>query len=233
MKIIINTLILMMLTVQVSATEVMLVGTDPGTRGYRIILAVLEAISEEIGVEFTTQSLPLKRVFSELRANSGGYTGALAHVDGLEKKIVGLIKIPEPYGTVSSVAVARENFNLDGWKSLGELRLCHRAGMKVIESKIVAHKYKSYGLTDLEQGLRFVARNRADVFLTPALLIDKVLQKPEFKDAGLRILEPVLSTHSFYTYMVKGNEELAEKYNNGLKALKANGTYKRILANTK
>ena len=210
----------------------LLIGVDKNSQGYRIAVKLIDTISQKTGDDFVIKYAPMPRLRNEVKKDNSDYAGFPVMMAGFEKLNVNLIKVAEPFIKTPYVAVAQKELPVDGWESLKPYKLTHLRGSKIVEFNLNKTGLKSHPINNVTQALKFVLGGRADIFIIAPLLVMKELQKPQFKDTGLRILKPPIAVFDIYTYFFKEYEEIAERYNKALKEMKADGTYKTIMLTT-
>jgi polar amino acid transport system substrate-binding protein len=202
------------------------------SRGNVIAQAIVKEISNRTGMEIKTIVLPRKRIIHLLANNSDTIDGVLLMYDGLEKENSHLIKISELFLASPIVAVSkRTDIEINGWESLKGYKLAQPQGGKFITKNLSSLGLKAHPLNKPEQGLKFVLAGRADMYLTPPFLVMKLMKKPEFNT--LQLLTPHVAINRYFSYFFKRNADAAQKYLTTLKAIKEDGTYKKILEQTK
>lgn len=75
--------------------------------------------------------------------------------------------------------------------------------------------------------MKFLANDRADIFLTPPTLVIRALKADGL--STLKIKNPPVAVYHFHTYFLEEYSDIAEKYNAALKELKKDEIYMDIL----
>ncbi len=235
MKKLIWFLVLMLFIDQVSAEEIKLIsGLYGDTQGSRIAKRLIETIEQRSGLIFAISDFSLKRSHHIFGTDNGKkYNGALIFLDGVEKTVPNVVKVPEVFIQSPIVAVVvNSNLKVNGWESLKGYKLVHQNGLKIVELFLRKYNLKSHSLRGAEQGLKSIKSRRAEVFVSPSLLVMGTLKKTEFKDKGFKVLKPPIVVCNFYSYFYKPYESIAKTYNEVLKEMKKDGSYEKILTTT-
>ncbi|MCP4757373.1 MAG: amino acid ABC transporter substrate-binding protein [Proteobacteria bacterium] len=206
-----------------------LIGVNEGTDGFRITESLADAIGAHAGTKITIVALPAKRAEALLRQRE--IDGDWSRVDGFEKKIPGLIKISEPLASYPYIAYSvRKDIKIDGWKSLKPYRVAYLRGWKVIDFKLKPIHNKLHPVNNAEHALHFLAAGRADVFINIPFIVGELLKKDEFKNKGIIALQPPIDFLHVYIYLLPKHADLAKRMEAGLKAIKKDGTYDRLMS---
>ncbi len=228
MKFFAGLFMVMLFTAQAFAGEMTLLSAlERENRGYQIGIGIATAVGKRIGIDFIYKDIPNKRLYKLLEQYNGKAHGSLVNLDGLEDKILTIVKVKEPIFASPIVAVASKDFEITGWESLSHYKICHRLGMKIVEQNLATHNLKSHPLSKYESALRFVVNGRADIFLTAPALVVSALEKPEF--STLKILAPPVAVYNFHTYFFKEYADIAEQFSRALIEMKKDGTYQKLL----
>jgi polar amino acid transport system substrate-binding protein len=206
-----------------------LVGVEEGTPGYRITESLAAEVGSRSEIDINIIALPAKR--AKLYLKQGEIDGDWVRVDGYGKDIPGLIKISEPTASHPYNAYSiRNDIQIAGWKSLKPYSVAYPRGWKVIELSLKPFHKDLVPTDSVDSGLSFVAAGRADVFINIPFIVDSYLRKNAEKFKHLKALEPPLAYLHVYTYLLPQFASQAIRMKAALKAMKADGTYERIMS---
>lgn len=194
----------------------------------------LQEISREAfrrtGLEFRLIVQPSER--SLYSANNGEVDGEGLRVAGLGVQYPNLVQVPERYVGISFVAFARDaNIVLDrGWDSLKPHSVAFITGWKMFEANAgVARSVTK--VEQPEQLFRMVDSGRVDLALYTRA--DGIALVQRLGLASVAPLVPSLKDVDMYLYLHRKHEALVPRLAAALRAMKADGTYNRILASIK
>lgn len=191
----------------------------------------LEALSREafrrIGHEFRLVSLPSER--SLHAADAGEVDGEGLRIAGLAEKYPNLIQVPERYIGISFVAFATDpTIRLDaGWDSLKPYRIAFITGWKMFEANAAGAQVVNK-VEQPEQMFRMLEGGRIDLALYT--LADGVMLARGMGLASVRPVRPALKDVDMYLYLNRKHAVLAPQLAAALRAMKADGSYDRILS---
>jgi polar amino acid transport system substrate-binding protein len=191
----------------------------------------LEALSQEAfsraGVNFKLVSLPSER--SLFAANEGEVDGEGLRIAGLASQYPNLVQVPERYIGISFVAFGKDaSVKMDkGWESLKPHSVAFITGWKLFEAN-AANARTVNRVDKAEQMFRMLEGDRVDLALytrADGLALVKSLGL----EGKVSVLSPSLKDVDMYLYLHKKHEALAPKLAQALRAMKADGSYQRIM----
>lgn len=190
-------------------------------------LVVKEALLR-INIKLETVHLPAERGLRD--ANTGISDGEIVRVAGIQKDYPNLIQIPEKVMDMEFIAFSRKIDRLDGgWKGLSNYSVAFINGWKILEAnvprdaeitKVQTHS-QLFNLLDL---------GRADIAIYERWGGQRLIKI--FHIDGAKALQPPLAVRSMHVYLHKKHRNIVPLLDNALKAVKADGTYQKIYANT-
>ncbi len=185
---------------------------------------LLAEAGRRIGRRIDVQALPAERAL--LNANAGVEDGDAMRIAGLSRLYPHLDQVPEVLFEMELVAFAREPLPMDqGWASLEGLEVAVVTGWKIVEANTDPGNCTAVRTPEL--ALDLVARGRADVAVLGRRYGLAVLDAEHH--AALRPLAPPLATLPMFIYLHHRHAALVDPLAEALRAMKADGTYARIL----
>jgi ABC-type amino acid transport substrate-binding protein len=188
---------------------------------------VLEEVSKRIGEPIKLISVPSKRSSSLLKKKE--IHAELARIGEYEKRVPFAIKVEEPIIEVSQHAYS---YNLDipinSWESLRPYRIVALRGSWIVETYMP--DYEVVWVGSMDAAFKFLMRGRADLFIAPSARTDMFLTSTKAHAKGIRRLEPAVHMTQDFTFFNPEYPKLAVRYEEALKAMKADGSYKSILS---
>lgn len=192
--------------------------------------AALEALSLEAGrragVEFRLVGNPSERGLQ--MANQGEIDGEGLRVAGLTAQYPNLVQVPERFIGISFVAFAKDAMiTVDhGWDSLRPHRVAFITGWKMFEAN--AAGARSVTKVDKpEQLFRMLDAGRIDLALYTRA--DGVALVRALGLSSIAPVSPALKDVDMFLYLHRRHEALVPRLAGALRAMKADGTYNRIL----
>ncbi len=158
--------------------------------------------------------------------NAGLLDGELNRIEGMEARFPNLVRVPEPNMVMDFVAFAREQFPINGWESLKNLHIGIVRGWKILENSTQGFPHVILVPTETEL-FSMLQRGRIDIALYDKLTGYEQLRLREF--TGIRHLEPPLVSREMFLYLHVTHTDLAVPVAEALQAMKADGTYPRIV----
>lgn len=188
---------------------------------------VLEEISKRVGEPMKLISVPAKR--SSILLKKKEIDAELARIGEYEEKVSFAIKVVEPIVEVSQHAYS---YNLDivvnSWESLRPYRIVALRGSWIVETYMPDHEVVWVG--SMDAAFKFLMRGRADLFIAPSARTDMFLTSFGDRSKDIRRLEPAVHLTQDFTFFNPEYSKLALRYEEALKAMKADGSYKSILS---
>ncbi|MCB1908956.1 MAG: transporter substrate-binding domain-containing protein [Rhodocyclaceae bacterium] len=192
---------------------------------------VLEAITREalkrLGLGFRLINQPSER--SLRSANLGQVDGEGLRVEGLESQYPNLIRVPEKFERIAFVAFAKDpSIRLDqAWRSLEAHRVGFITGWKLFEQK--ASGVRTLTKVDRpEQLFMMLDADRIDLALytkADGVALARSMNMPQIVALG-----PPLKEVDMYLYLNKRHASLVPELAASIRALKADGSYARIMS---
>ncbi|MRW82865.1 hypothetical protein GJ698_02010 [Pseudoduganella sp. FT26W] len=184
----------------------------------------------QLGVALEIRSFPAARASAE--AAAGNVDGELARSYDYAAVQPDLVRVAEPTLLAETVAYARRaDVRLaPGWSSLRDtsFRIEYRLGYPVIARKLTT-VVPADRLTDVrnaETGLRKLVLGRSDVYVDNAYTVESLLQRPEFRDAGIR-RAAVMERGGIHAFLNKRYADLASRLSVVLKKMRDSGQIER------
>lgn len=192
---------------------------------FRMAESLVAEIGNRMGVTIELVSQPVNRAARSLA--TGAIDAELSRIRDYGNARPELIRVEETIARISYHAYAVKPYSdLDGWQSLAPYRIVHRMGMQFVEEYLVGMDI--HALNSTEGGLEFILRGRAELYIeTPALVEPLLKTRPEYRE--IRRIDPPIAWFDTYTYFSPRGADLAERYLQALKSMKADGTYELLL----
>jgi polar amino acid transport system substrate-binding protein len=164
-----------------------------------------------------------------LNANSNIDHGVTMRIAGLEKKFPNLVRIPERLIENDFVAYSRDlDLTTDSWDSLLPYVAAYIHGWQIFERNLVAGQ-ASTTVKEPSQMFAMLNKKRVDV-----VLYERWQGFFRAASTGVKVMvhEPPLASVDMYMYMHKDHAHLVTKLAKALKAMKDDGTYRKIFDET-
>ena len=137
----------------------------PGSPYHYRILKMIKALELQTGINIELRRLPGKTSLAQSR--EGRIDGELSRIRGLSKKDQSgeLFIVDAPWTEASFYVYAKEHsqYNISGWKSLQNLRYCHKRGTLIAEYNIEMYSLDAYPLNETLQLLKHLVMGRCQV----------------------------------------------------------------------
>jgi len=186
-----------------------------------------------MGYRFSMIALPSERALIE--SNAGRIDGEVARIGDLNADGAhpNLIRVDEVAAVVEVAAYGRKPIiGLAGWEAMFQrrCRIAYEKGLKLFEKKIPAWYPDNLiqPTMDLIQLCRLLAADRADVGIAFPIQIDGVLQREEFRNAGIHKIG-ALEKVKAYPYLHRKHAHLVPELEAAIRAMKADCVYEQIL----
>lgn len=177
-----------------------------------------------MGITLKIVNLPSERAL--INANEGLDDGNFARVEGLDKQYPNLIRVSEEITTFEFVAFSRKAaFKTTGWDSLKPYNVGIITGWKILENNIVGGKSLTK-VSDEHQLFKLLLSGKVDLVVYDRMQGRVVLNR--LTAGGIRALKPPLAVKGMYPYLHKRHAGLVPKLEHTLRAMKKDGTFKRI-----
>jgi hypothetical protein len=196
-------------------------------------LALYKEAFGRMGYRFSMIALPDERALIE--SNAGRIDGEVGRIGDLnaDGAYSNLVRVDEVAAVLEVAAYSRMPFiGLAGWAALFDrrCRIGYEKGLKVFEKKIPPGYPDNLiqQTMDPVQLCRLLAADRADVVIALPVQIDGVLQREEFRNAGIHKIG-TLAKIKTYPYLHRKHAHLVPELEAAIRAMKADGVYEQIL----
>lgn len=198
---------------------------EEGEPVFRMAEGLVAEIGNRMGVMIELISQPVNRAARSLA--TGTIDAELSRIRDYGEARPELIRVEETIARISYHAYATKPYSdLDGWQSLAPYRIVHRLGLQYVEEYLVGMDI--HALNSTEGGLEFILRGRADLYIETPALVEPLL-KTRRKYQEIRRIDPAIAWFDTYTYFSPQGADLAERYSQALKSMKADGTYELLM----
>lgn len=161
-----------------------------------------------------------------INANNGIDDGVAMRIRGLEKTYPNLLRVDEKVIDNDFVAYSiRHRFATTGFETLRPYQIAYIVGWKVFEARLDPGQ-PATAVQDAEQLFTLLANERADLVLFERW---QGLWLAAERRIPARPLSPPLATTEMFMYLHRKHAHLAEPAARALRAMKADGSYRRIL----
>jgi polar amino acid transport system substrate-binding protein len=187
----------------------------------RVLAEAFRRIGMEVDFVYTATAKSLADV------NAGLFDAEINRIAGIEAQYPDLRRVTEPNMVMDFVAFSSRDIPIDGWESLQDLDIGMVKGWKILETNTEGYPGVVKVPSEIEL-FRMLGRGRLDVALYDLLTGYVVLG-----DLGLQNiahLEPPLASLEMYLYVHRKHEGILPAIAGSLRAMKADGTYDRIVA---
>jgi len=187
--------------------------------------AVLKEVLGRVGIGVKVVRLPAERAIID--ANAGISDGDSLRVAGLEKIYPNLIPVPEPIINWKFVAFAKEgDFQITNWKSLKPYSVGMITGWKIFENN-VTEAAQITKVKNPAQLFNLLINDRTQLALYDAW--GGLAHLRSNKINGVKMVKPPLASKDMFLYLHKKHQSLIPKVTASLRAMKADGTYQRLV----
>ena len=188
----------------------------------------LDAVAGEAfrraGVRLRLVKQPAERALRN--ANAGVEDGDLSRIAGLEAHYPNLIRVPEKLLDWTFSAFSKNTAVPAQWEAIRAHSVGHIKGWKIYEQEM-AGAAQVLTAEDPAQLFRLLEQNRVEVVLYSKWAGEALLQQQGIK--GVHALEPPLATREMFIYLHKRHAALVPKLAEALRAMKADGSYARLM----
>jgi len=187
--------------------------------------AVLLEVQKRTGIVFKIVTMPSERAL--INANAGIDDGVTNRIAGMEKFYPNLIPAPESVYNWKFVVFAKGvEFPITGWKSLKPYTVGFVIGWKIFEHN-VTEAAQITKVKNVTQMFNLLVNDRAEVALYDRWQGLSHIRRN--KITGVTMLRPPLADKDMFMYLHKKHRRLIPKITTSLRALKADGTYQRLV----
>lgn len=180
-----------------------------------------------LGLDVRIVSLPSER--SLKAADDGEVDGEGLRIAGLEQQYPNLVPVPERFLGVAFVAFARDPApTLRGWDDLAAHRVAFIKGWKLFEAEASGRARLVNRVDRPEQLFRMLDSGHVDLALYT--LADGQALVRQLGLSGITAVAPALKHTDLFLYLHRRHAELAPRLADTLRAMKADGSYQRIMA---
>ena len=197
---------------------------------FREMFLIYSEAFKRLGYNFKLVNLPGERAIVD--ANSGVVDGEATRVASLESvKYPNLIRVEEPIMVVKEGAYSTDtSIKINGWESLrGKgFKVGILKGIKSVERKLPLYVEKEniVTLTNFIQCLKMLQARRIDILIIGTVIEESVPMKSDtYKDIK-RV--GIVEEKFVYPWLHKRHKELVPRLADTLKAMKAEGTFKKL-----
>lgn len=191
----------------------------------QIFEAVMTEACNRLGMTVTFQSPTAERALRQ--ANDGRDDGDGPRIAGLSQKYPNLIQVPGKIVDVEFSGFAKDPEIPSGdWADLAPYRVGILIGWKILENNIVGTRALRR-VDTIDQLFRMLEGGRIDV-----AVINRVDGEVYIRDrnlSGVQVLEPPYAKREMFLYLHKKHEARVSDVADVLEAMKADGTYRRIV----
>lgn len=206
---------------------------------YQLALLLYSEAFGRLGYAVELNTFPHER--SLLETNAGRMdmeAGRIRFNDTLSAKYPNLVRVDEPIRTIHLGAYTLDvSLHLSDWKDFtGQtLVIGYSRGFKLVEKRLAQYQVPAQYLrevTDVRQGARMLKRRRIDVLLALELPMADLMDGAESGQTGIQ-LAGMLEQIPVYPYVHQKHRALAPRLAQVLRAMKADGTYDRLVQQAK
>jgi polar amino acid transport system substrate-binding protein len=158
---------------------------------------------------------------------SGEVDGDGPRIGGLQRNFPNMIQVPETILAVDFSGFSKDPTIPTGdWADLLPYRTGVVSGWKILENRL-ADARALHRMGDIDSLFRMLEIGRIDVAVIDRMEGEAFLR--EFPVPGVRLLSPPLETREMFLYLNIRHRTLAGRIADVLAAMKADGTYRRIV----
>ncbi len=196
------------------------IAADESTLVDRLIFVALQKAGYDMTMDAAAMAYAIQM------ANSGERDGLASQSSGLEQNFPNLVMVPEQLASVSFPVFAREDFgeSVQSWSDFSGLRVGHMFQKSYIINHLpadIAGKVQCSSFYELNIAL---LNNECDVIVTSSTNNIDLVAAEGIKRIG------TAETMPSYTYLNKKYEHLVPAISEGLRSMKADGTYDKIIS---
>ncbi len=216
-------------------TIVLSTGMPESMSHFPEIAGIYSEAFKRLGYRFRLVSLPGER--SLVDANSGATDGEALRVSYLDShKYPNLIQVSEPVKVLKYGAYSVDtSIKINGWESLKgkgyEVGIFK--GIKFIEKKLPLYVKKEniIALSGFEQILKMLQARRIDIYIAATIMEESAPMKSDkYKDiVRVGIVEEIV----IFPWLNKKHKALVPRLAKALEAMKADGTFQKIIEEVK
>ncbi|MGB5559582.1 MAG: transporter substrate-binding domain-containing protein [Paracoccaceae bacterium] len=186
---------------------------------------VLNEMFARTGLAYTLEAAPPERGLFYVAA--GQFDGEAARAEIVSESFPDLIKLSEPIIDVAFAGLMKhERYRISSWQDLSDLRVGYIRGWKIFDSILENHRDVAR-VRNADILLNMLKHDRIDVALITVVPGRQLAQE---KGMGHLFATEARLTVNLFMYLNKKHADKAEKLNNALIAMKADGRYDEIMA---
>ncbi len=183
---------------------------------------------ERLGYRLEIVRAPAERAL--ILANSGVNDGEMVRIGGLSRLYPNLVQVTEPLITNEFVGFTRNpSLTLDGWQDLADHPVAIITGWKIFERNIPPGT-ELVTVRNVDQLFTLLQKDRTEIALYSRWSGLAYVRNHGL--LGVRAVEPPLARRDMYVYLHKRHRDLATRLAAQLRALKTDGTYRRLFNET-
>lgn len=176
-------------------------------------------------IDYRLESVRLPAERALINANAGIDDGDLLRISGLQKTYPNLIRVPEKIIDMEFVVFTKhKKFHVTGWRSLKPYSVAIITGWKILERNITGTAELTT-VKNVDQLFTMLLKDRVDAVVYSRWVGLGYINQHHVR--GVRILEPPLARRDMYVYLHKKHRHLVPKLAAALRAMKADGSYRR------
>lgn len=192
-----------------------------------IEMEILQAISEEMGVEFDIRNIGWEPVFQQVASGEIDVgVSAITITDERKKKY----DFTEPYYEVTQLMIVREESNVQYLKDLKNKKIAVQqstTGLQTAQLLQGEHSTNIVAYESLPLAIEQVANGNVDGAIGDNVVISEYIKNN--REQQLESVEDASFHKEHFGFMVKkGNHEVVQFLNEGIQKIKRNGTLERI-----
>ena len=198
---------------------------------FRELSLIYNEAFKRLGYSFILTNLPGER--SLVDANTGAVDGVAARIASLEPdQYPNLMQVAEPIVVIKDGAYSVDtSIRINGWESLrgkgymvGLIK-----GIKSVEQKLPLYVEKEniVTLTGFEQSLKMLQARRINILIVSTLVEEFGPMKSDVYKDIKRV--GIVEEKVLYPWLNKKHQKLAPRLANALKAMKADGTFQKMI----
>lgn len=184
---------------------------------------VANAICKEIQANCTFKGESFDAIIPNLKAKR--FEAAITAMDITDARAKQVLFSDPYYDSTASYVALKGKASLENAKNIGVQNGTTFQQYTVAETK----QYASKAYASLQDAILDLKNGRIDIiFGDTAVLADMINKEPEIQFTGEKVTNKKYFGNGLGIAMNKSNKKLAESFNKGLAAIKANGEYQKI-----
>ncbi|MFK5895313.1 MAG: transporter substrate-binding domain-containing protein [Pseudomonadota bacterium] len=202
------------------------VGVSTKDNSFVIATKITDEIARRMDEKIELISLPPDRAIALLKR--GKIQAEFARIRAYQDKVPNSIRVKESLGAYPIFAYSiNDKIVIDGWSSLKAYKLVTNRGFLFTKDKL---KGKRINLIDSKlAAFKSLILKRAEIYIDLGINTEQYLLLPEIKQAKIKKLLPAIDFIKVYPFFAPQYPELAKRYEQALKSMKADGSFARIM----